>query len=71
VEPLPAVPEIELIVTKVFETGEKVVQGGTSVPRALEDLDREVDRILEKRRWMLDRAAVRAEAGGARTPGGS
>ena len=74
VEPLPAVPEIELIVTKVFETGEKVVQGGTPVARALEDLDAQVDGILEKRRWMLDRAATRAEAGGAaergRAPGG-
>jgi multiple sugar transport system substrate-binding protein len=63
VEPLPAVPEIELIVTKIFETGEKVVRGGTPVPRALEDLDREVDGILEKRRWMLDREKSRAGAG--------
>jgi multiple sugar transport system substrate-binding protein len=55
VRPLPAVPEIELIVTKVFETGEKVVQGGKPVPRALADLDEEVNRILEKRRWMLSR----------------
>lgn len=52
--PLPAVPEIELIVTKVFETGEKVVQGGMPVDRALAELDRDVNRILEKRRWMLD-----------------
>jgi multiple sugar transport system substrate-binding protein len=66
VEPLPAVPEIELIVTKVFETGEKVVRGGTPVGRALEDLDRQVDDILEKRRWMLDRDSARANgrAGG-------
>ena len=70
VRPLPAVPEIELIVTKIFETGEKVVQGGTPVARALEDLDREVDAILEKRRWMLDRAGARADAATARAPGG-
>jgi multiple sugar transport system substrate-binding protein len=63
VEPLPAVPEIELIVTKVFETGEKVVRGGTPVRRALEELDRQVDDILEKRRWMLDRAKARAAGG--------
>ena len=61
VEPLPAVPEIELIVTRVFETGERVVRGGTPVPRALADLDAEVDGILEKRRWILERE--RAEAG--------
>ena len=60
VEPLPAVPEIELIVTKVFEAGERAVQGGVPVDRVLADLDADVDRILEKRRWMLDRAAVAA-----------
>jgi multiple sugar transport system substrate-binding protein len=70
VEPLPAVPEIELIVTKVFETGEKVVRGGTPVARALDDLDRQVDDILEKRRWMLDRAKSRASSGTASRPTG-
>src|SRR5690606_5726 len=55
VEPLPAVPEIELIVTKVFEAGEQAVQGGVPVGRVLAELDGDVDRILEKRRWMLDR----------------
>ena len=60
VEPLPAVPEIELIVTKVFEAGERAVQGRVPVDRVLADLDANVDRILEKRRWMLDRAAVAA-----------
>lgn len=65
VQPLPAVPEIELIVTKVFETGEKVVQGGVPADRALADLDREVDRILEKRRWILDRRAARRPVVGA------
>ena len=57
VEPLPQVPEIELIVTKVFETGERAVQGGVPVARALADLDRQVDLLLEKRRWMMDREA--------------
>ena len=71
VEPLPAVPEIELIVTKVFETGEKVVRGGTPVPRALEDLDRQVDDILEKRRWMLDRAKDRTLRAGGTENGGA
>ncbi len=47
--------------TKVFETGEKVVRGGTPVPRALADLDADVDRILEKRRWILERE--RSETG--------
>ncbi|HUF26091.1 MAG TPA: sugar ABC transporter substrate-binding protein, partial [Gemmatimonadaceae bacterium] len=59
VEPLPKVPEIELIVTKVFERAETVIRGGVSVERALAELDREVDAILEKRRWMLERAEGR------------
>lgn len=58
VRPLPMVPEVELIVTKVFEHGELVVRGGVSVEDALQRLDREVDRILEKRRWMMDRASA-------------
>lgn len=53
VRPLPQVPEIEAIVTRVFEQGERVVRGQTTVDAALAALDREVDRMLEKRRWML------------------
>jgi multiple sugar transport system substrate-binding protein len=53
--PLPMVPEVEEIVTRVFEHGERVVRGQTSIDAALALLDRDVDRILEKRRWMLDR----------------
>jgi multiple sugar transport system substrate-binding protein len=55
VEPLPPVPEIESIVTKVFEHAESVIRGRVSVDDALAALDRDVDRILEKRRWILDR----------------
>lgn len=55
VEPLPKVPEIELIVTKVFERAETAIRGGVPVERALAELDREVNAILEKRRWMLAR----------------
>jgi multiple sugar transport system substrate-binding protein len=55
VEPLPPVPEIESIVTKVFEHAESAIRGQASVDAALVALDRDVDRILEKRRWILDR----------------
>jgi multiple sugar transport system substrate-binding protein len=55
VEPLPPVPEIESIVTKVFEHAESTIRGRVSVDAALAALDRDVDRILEKRRWILDR----------------
>jgi multiple sugar transport system substrate-binding protein len=59
VRPIPKVPEVELIATRVFESAEQVIRGGRPVGAALEELDRDVDRILEKRRWMLDREAAR------------
>jgi multiple sugar transport system substrate-binding protein len=55
VQPLPMVPEVEEIVTRVFEQGERVVRGQATTDAALAALDRAVDRILEKRRWLLDR----------------
>ena len=62
---LPAVPEIELIVQRVAQYAEQAARGQRSVDDATEALDREVDRILEKRRWMLERAGRTAAAGGA------
>jgi multiple sugar transport system substrate-binding protein len=59
VTPLPAVPESELIVTRVFDYAEQVIRGGRPVEAALGALDAEVNRILEKRRWMLAREAER------------
>lgn len=61
VQPLPAVPEIEQIVTKLFEAGEQAARGRRTVDEALAVLDREVDALLEKRRWMLERKARRTE----------
>ncbi len=71
VVPLPKVPEAEQIVSKVFEQGERAVRGQATVDQALRALDGEVDRLLEKRRWMLDRhgeqpADAPAGAGGGR-----
>ena len=61
VEPLPKVPEIELIVTKVFERAETAIRGGVPVEEALANLDREVNAILAKRRWMMDRSNRRTD----------
>jgi len=55
VVPLPKVPEAELVATKIYQRAERVIRGGEPVPRALARLDAEVDRILEKRRWILAR----------------
>jgi multiple sugar transport system substrate-binding protein len=59
----PKVPEWERIATRVAECAEQVLRGGRDLDAALADLDADVDRMLEKRRWLLDREAAR-EAGG-------
>lgn len=68
VVPLPKVPEWENIATTVFQRGAEAVRGRSTVTEALGALDRDVDRLLEKRRWMLDREAAGtaepAESGG-------
>jgi multiple sugar transport system substrate-binding protein len=63
VRPVPKVPEVELIATRVLESAELVIRGGRPVPVALQELDRDVATILEKRRWMLDRADTLARRG--------
>ncbi|MGH7589580.1 MAG: sugar ABC transporter substrate-binding protein [Gemmatimonadota bacterium] len=56
VVPLPRVPEWERIATKVYEYGEAAARGRMTVDQALAGLDADVDRMLEKRRWLLARA---------------
>lgn len=53
--PAPAVPEWERIVNEMQLAAEQVVQGSVDVDTATRELDRRVDVILEKRRWMLAR----------------
>lgn len=55
VTPMPRVPEWEQIAQKVVEDLEPAVRGREGVSEALARLDADVDRILEKRRWMLSR----------------
>lgn len=57
VAPTPKVPEWERIATRVAECAEQVMRGGRDLDAALASLDADVDRMLEKRRWLLDRAA--------------
>lgn len=57
VRPVPKVPEVELIATRVLESAEQVIRGGRPADAVLKELDRDVATILEKRRWMLDRAS--------------
>lgn len=53
----PKVPEWERIATRVAEAAEQVLRGNRDLDAALAALDADVDRMLEKRRWLLDRAA--------------
>lgn len=55
--PTPKVPEWELIAQRVIDHAETVVRGNKSVEDALQALDKDVDNILEKRRWLQARLA--------------
>lgn len=55
VVPLPQVPEWEQIALKIQQYAELVSMKRMTVPEALSALDGEVDRILDKRRWILSR----------------
>jgi multiple sugar transport system substrate-binding protein len=59
VRPVPKVPEWERIANDLRLVLEKVVRGDLPAAAAAGELDARADRILEKRRWMLDRRAER------------
>lgn len=52
VRPPPRVPEWERIATSIGRRAEGVIRGEETIDAALESLDAETDRILEKRRWL-------------------
>jgi multiple sugar transport system substrate-binding protein len=54
----PKIPEWERIATEMRVVAERVVHGDYDVDRAVAELDARTDRILEKRRWLLDRKAT-------------
>ena len=49
----PKVPEWELIASRLQDRAESVVRGAVPPDSALARLDRDIDRILEKRRWLM------------------
>jgi multiple sugar transport system substrate-binding protein len=55
VKPVPLVPEIELVMQKLAEYAEQSIRGGVPPAEAMRRLDAEVNTILEKRRWLLER----------------
>lgn len=52
---LPRIPEWENVATKIFEYGQLAARGRYGVEDGSRALDREVDGMLEKRRWVLSR----------------
>ncbi|HYQ91506.1 MAG TPA: extracellular solute-binding protein, partial [Candidatus Competibacteraceae bacterium] len=56
VQATPKIPEWERIADKIAQYAERVIRGELSADAALAALDRDVDAILEKRRWLLRRA---------------
>lgn len=58
VQPTPPIPEWERIASRIAYYAELAVRQEISVDAALAALDREADRILEKRRWLLAREAA-------------
>ncbi|HZM15971.1 MAG TPA: sugar ABC transporter substrate-binding protein [Candidatus Krumholzibacteria bacterium] len=67
VVPTPKIPEWELIATRLQERAELAVRGGVPADSVLALLDGDVDRLLEKRRWLLERRRLAAGVqGGSR-----
>ena len=60
VVPTPKVPEWELVASRLQDAVERAVRGDARPDSVLADLDRTVDRILEKRRWLLERGKLHA-----------
>lgn len=58
VKPTPKVPEWERIVTDMRLMAERVVHGDLSVEEGAAELDRDVDGVLQKRRWLLSRGVM-------------
>ena len=58
VVPLPQVPEMEQIAIRLQDWSERAVRGAVPPDSALAALDRDVNRMLEKRRWLAARAGA-------------
>jgi multiple sugar transport system substrate-binding protein len=54
--PTPKIPEWEQIASLLQERTELAVRGGTSIEETLTIIDNDANKILEKRRWILERA---------------
>jgi len=55
---MPKVPESEQIAIRLQDWVERIVRGAVPPERGLESLSEEVDRMLEKRRWLRERGRM-------------
>ena len=62
VRPTPAVPEWERIANEMQLVAAQAIAGELTIDQATVEMDRRTDRILEKRRWILDHAHPSAGA---------
>jgi len=56
----PKVPEWESITAKLIDQAEESIRGGVAPARSLSVLDRDVNTILDKRRWIIARDSASA-----------
>ncbi|MBK8165049.1 MAG: sugar ABC transporter substrate-binding protein [bacterium] len=59
----PKIPEWEQIANRVWVAAEQAVRGTHTPAAALEALDRDVDRMLVKRRWLREKGLLDGEGG--------
>jgi multiple sugar transport system substrate-binding protein len=63
--PTPKIPEWEQVADQLRVVGERLAHGQIDVDTAAAELDARTDRILEKRRWLLEhRPQARLDGGG-------
>jgi len=55
VRPTPKIPEWERIADEITRHAEAAIRGQVTIDEALAALDRNVDAMLEKRRWLIER----------------
>jgi multiple sugar transport system substrate-binding protein len=61
VVPTPKIPEWEQIATRIWERTEAAIRGAETPAEAMAKLDADVERILAKRRWLLERKGAGRE----------
>lgn len=57
--PMPQIPEWEQIAVKIQQHLEPVIFGKRKLPEAIQLLNQDADRILEKRRWLLENGLLK------------